>query len=179
MGDVVTVVVGTGGPNVRVSVHDAPATVLSVRHGPQLTSTVAFRVPRVPPGPTHVEVSNPGGVTARVPFLVLNHPPVARAGADQTALLGATVQLDGSASTDVDGDELTFRWSFVSKPAGSGATFSDPMAVGPTFVVDRRGTYVFQLVVNDGASDSAADTVRMRAVDLEGLLPADHRARIV
>jgi RHS repeat-associated protein len=162
VGDVVTVVVrGAGGPNVRVSVHDAPATVLSVRHGPQLTSTVAFRVPRVPPGPTHVEVSNPGGVTARVPFLVLNHPPVARAGADQTALLGATVQLDGSASTDVDGDELTFRWSFVSKPAGSGATLSDPTAVGPTFVVDRRGTYVVQLVVNDGASDSAADTVRI------------------
>ncbi len=80
VGDVVTVVVlGAGGPNVRVSVHNAPATVLSVRHGPQLTSTVALRVPRVPPGPTHVEVSNPGGVTARALVVFQDHS----AGRDQ------------------------------------------------------------------------------------------------
>jgi len=38
---------------------------------------------------------------------------------DQTVLVGAMVQLDGRGSSDVDGDHLTFRWSFVSRPPGS------------------------------------------------------------
>jgi hypothetical protein len=90
-----------------------------------------------------------------------NTPPVANAGFDQTAALGATVLLDGSRSTDADGDALTFRWRFTSRPAGSAATLSDPAAVVPTFVVDRPGTYIAELVVNDGSVDSAPDTVQV------------------
>ena len=54
-----------------------------------------------------------------------SNAPVANAGEDQTPL-GNTVTLDGSASTDVDGDILTYKWSFTSKPAFSMATLSDP-----------------------------------------------------
>jgi RHS repeat-associated protein/uncharacterized repeat protein (TIGR01451 family) len=90
-----------------------------------------------------------------------NHPPTASAGPDQTVFVLTTVQLDGSHSTDVDGDLLTFHWTLVSVPSGSAARLSDPSAVRPTFVVDRRGTYVVQLVVNDGASDSAPDSVKI------------------
>src|SRR5262249_1585116 len=36
---------------------------------------------------------------------------------------------------------------------------SDPAAVTPTFVPDKKGSYVAELIVNDGALDSAADTV--------------------
>ena len=85
--------------------------------------------------------------------------PVANAGADQTPLLGNTVTLDGSASSDVDGDLLTYNWSFTSKPAFSAAALSDPTAVRPTFVMDLYGDYVVQLIVNDVKADSAPDTV--------------------
>ena len=85
--------------------------------------------------------------------------PVANAGADQTPLLGNTVPLDGSASFDVDGDMLTYKWSFTSKPAFSTAALSDPAAVRPTFVMDLYGDYVVQLIVNDVKADSAPDTV--------------------
>ncbi len=94
-----------------------------------------------------------------------NHPPVANAGPDQTRQLGDTAQLDGSSSSDADGNPLTYLWSFASRPAGSLATLSDPTAIAPTFVVDRPGSYVVQLVVNDGFSNSTADTTTISTVN--------------
>ena len=88
-----------------------------------------------------------------------NSPPVANAGPDQTALVGDTVTLDGGGSTDVDGNALSYTWDFTSMPAGSVAVFDNPAAVNPSFVVDLPGTYVVQLIVNDGVVDSSPDTV--------------------
>lgn len=88
-----------------------------------------------------------------------NSRSVANAGPDQTIFVGDTVHLNGSKSSDVDGDLLTYAWSVVSRPDGSAATLSDPLTVTPTFVVDLPGTYTVQLIVNDGALASAADTV--------------------
>src|SRR5207342_1707183 len=52
-----------------------------------------------------------------------NTRPVANAGPDQRVLfVGQTVQLDGRGSSDANGNPLTFRWSFTSRPAGSQAT---------------------------------------------------------
>ena len=70
-----------------------------------------------------------------------NTPPVAHAGPDQTVLVNDTVHLDGSTSSDVDGNTLTFAWLLTVRPAGSTAVVSNPTLVTPTFVVDRPGTY--------------------------------------
>jgi hypothetical protein len=88
-----------------------------------------------------------------------NSAPVANAGSDQAAVVGQTVTLDGSGSTDVDGNALTYVWALTTRPAGSGAVLSDPATVMPVFRVDRAGTYVAQLIVNDGTVSSVADTV--------------------
>jgi hypothetical protein len=90
---------------------------------------------------------------------ISNSFPTAHAGPDQTVYVTQTVTLDGSASSDVDGDPLTYFWSFTSLPAGSTAALSDPTALNPSFYIDKPGTYVVQLIVNDGAVDSAPDTV--------------------
>jgi hypothetical protein len=92
-------------------------------------------------------------------------PPVANAGPDQTALVGDTVTLDGSGSTDVDGDVLTYAWSFMSKPERSAATLSDRMVVKPAFTVDKVGDYVVQLIVSDGELYSTPDTVTISTVN--------------
>ena len=88
-----------------------------------------------------------------------NTAPVANAGADQAQIVGSLVILDGSASGDVDGDGLTYRWSFVSVPTGSTAFLFDPTTVQPFFDIDVSGDYVVQLIVNDNTVDSAPDTV--------------------
>ena len=95
-----------------------------------------------------------------------NIQPVADAGADQMVFVSDMVQLDGSGSSDVDGDSLTFNWSLTSVPTGSAAAISDFLLVNPTFTADLAGTYVAQLVVNDGAVDSAPDTVMVEVFQI-------------
>ena len=81
---------------------------------------------------------------------VRNTPPVANAGTDQIGAIGQTVHLDGTASSDVDGDPLTFQWNFTSRPRGSRATLTSPTSAQPTFLVDRPGRYIVRLVTRDG-----------------------------
>ena len=88
-----------------------------------------------------------------------NRRPVANAGADQTATTGSTIQLNGSGSSDPDGDALTFAWSFVSTPPQSTAALNNPSSVSPSFIADVPGAYVVQLIVSDGQLDSVADSV--------------------
>jgi PKD domain len=106
------------------------------------------------------------GTTVTVNMEVVNpHPPVANAGPDQTVFVTQTVQLDGSRSSDVDGDLLTFRWTLTTHPPESQATLSNPTLLNPTFVVDEPGTYVVQLIVNDGILDSLPATVSIDTVN--------------
>src|SRR5262249_9195911 len=101
---------------------------------------------------------------ATVVISTQNSKPVANAGPDQQVTVGDTVTLDGSGSFDVDHDPLTYDWAFLSRPAESQATRADPRAVKPTFMADVAGTYVVQLIVNDGHEDSLPDTVVVTAV---------------
>ena len=88
-----------------------------------------------------------------------NTAPVANAGPDQTVAIGALVQLDGSQSSDTNGNPLTYSWSLLSKPATSTATLAGASTATPSFTADANGEYVAQLIVNDGLTNSAGDTV--------------------
>ena len=90
-----------------------------------------------------------------------NTKPVANAGTSRSVAIGSLVQLNGSGSTDVDGDPLTYKWSLLSIPAGSTAVLSSTSIVNPTFTANLPGTYVAQLIVNDGTIDSDPSTVTL------------------
>jgi hypothetical protein len=96
---------------------------------------------------------------------ILNRPPVADAGDDQDVVTTLEVELDGSNSSDPDGDELTYSWSLSVVPIGSDAELDDDEAEGPTFTPDVGGLYRAILVVNDGTDDSEADFVTINAMD--------------
>jgi hypothetical protein len=88
-----------------------------------------------------------------------NRAPVANAGPAQTVKAGsscaATVTLDGTASMDPDGDQLTFTWT---GPFGT-ATGPQPSVSLPI------GIHTITLVVNDGRGGSATATVVVTALD--------------
>lgn len=94
-----------------------------------------------------------------------NSPPIAHAGPDQTRLLGQTVTLDGRASSDPDGDPLTYQWNFTSRPSGSAAALTDTALATPNFRIDLNGTYIVQLVVSDGIQNSDPDTVLVSTIN--------------
>ncbi len=97
-----------------------------------------------------------------------NRQPTADAGNNQTLTLQdgeINIDLNGSASSDPDGDLITYNWSFVSKPEGSSAILSDFTTVNPTFTADINGTYTLQLIINDGQEDSVVDTVIITVLD--------------
>ncbi|RZL60909.1 MAG: hypothetical protein EOP81_18975 [Variovorax sp.] len=87
--------------------------------------------------------------------------PTADAGTAQTGKTGDTFTLDGSASSDPDGDTLMFSWTLTSIPAGSLATLTDADKVKSSFVPDKSGTYIATLTVHDGTVSSSASTVTL------------------
>lgn len=88
-----------------------------------------------------------------------NHPPVAEAGSGQTVEAGATVFLDGSASSDPDGDALTYSWQQLTglNVALVGANTATPQFVAPDVSADVQLT--FSLTVMDGQGGSDTDSV--------------------
>lgn len=114
-------------------------------------------------GSDYVPPSTPAPAPAPV-----NAAPTADAGTSQSVVTGATVTLDGSKSSDADGDKLTYAWTLTSKPAGSAATLTGLTSPNPTFVADVTGDYVASLVVSDGNLDSAASTVTITAGTVVG-----------
>ena len=94
-----------------------------------------------------------------------NTAPTASAGPDMIVSTTIVVQLDASASSDADGDALTFAWSIASAPGGSSAAFDDDTSAQPSFTPDVAGDYTIELVVSDGTTTSTADELVVTASD--------------
>ncbi|PSP22408.1 hypothetical protein BRC61_04785, partial [Halobacteriales archaeon QH_10_65_19] len=88
-----------------------------------------------------------------------NTPPTADAGDDQTVEEQATVTLDGSDSSDPDGDSLSYSWR---QTAGPDVTLTDADTATPEFTapdVDDPTDLTFELTVDDGDASETDRTV--------------------
>ncbi len=88
-----------------------------------------------------------------------NHAPIANAGPDQLLLVHPVtpVNLDGSESSDPDGDVITFSWV---QTGGSAVVLNNANTVTPDFdTVGAGDTYTFELTVTDDRGRSSTDSV--------------------
>jgi glucose/arabinose dehydrogenase len=94
------------------------------------------------------------GTVNRISYASTNRAPTAVASASPTsgaAPLGVT--LNGSASSDPDGDSLTYSWD----TDGNGS-FGDATGVSPTVTYSTGGTYQARLLVTDPGGLTATST---------------------
>lgn len=99
-------------------------------------------------------LAGPGPLTQALP----NEFPIANAGPDRRVALGDVVTLDGTASTDPDGDQLTGRYVLVDGPPSN--AFADDRLV-TEFAPTHAATYRFRLEVSDG-QDVSTDEVQIQ-----------------
>ncbi len=105
--------------------------------------------------------------------LTVNSPPTAVAGEDRAVNGGQRVTLDGTASTDADGDDLTFAWRQIDGPD---VTLVNGATDTAQFTAPQEDTELsFELVVVDANGGRGTDTVTI-TVSLEENLPPQANA---
>ena len=103
---------------------------------------------------------------------VTNQTPTANAGDDQTVGEGTKkVTLNGSKSSDPDGDTITYAWSQTQGPTVTlfSSTSESPRFDAP-LINSNQAILTFSLTVNDGAVDSTPDTVDITVLDTDDVL---------
>jgi len=76
----------------------------------------------------------------------------------------AEIQLDGSKSTSADGGNLSYEWSFSSKPGASTAVLSSTNNATSSFFADKKGIYTLDLTVTDANSNVSTSTIDVVAL---------------
>lgn len=99
-----------------------------------------------------------------------NQTPTANAGSDQDVQVGERVTLNGSASSDPDGDTLSYSWR---QTAGIQVNLQGAQTASPYFDAVSEGTREFELVVSDGKVQSTPDRVVIRVMALNNAPVAD------
>src|SRR5262249_13237567 len=87
-----------------------------------------------------------GKATNTITIANVNRAPVADAGGPYSGVQGIAITFNGTASSDPDGDPLTYAWTFGDATNGTGATPMHTYAAG--------GTYPVSLTVTDNGSPS-------------------------
>lgn len=151
------------GTSVNVPVLNNDGSATTVTFSTRTVSSVRVTVTAVAPGTTNV------GLAELQVFTVasggVNQAPVASVGALQTVAQGALVQVDGLASIDPEGAQLTYQWHQTGGPAValSSTTEAAPLFVAPTGLAQNT-KLTFELVVNDGQANSVPATATVIVV---------------
>ncbi|MET3399110.1 PKD repeat protein [Chitinophaga ginsengisegetis] len=109
-------------------------------------------------------------VNITVTAAAVNKPPVAVVGSDiQIQLPVSSAALDGSASSDADGQIVTWLWEKTAGPAGGNLSAANASKTNATNL--QTGTYTFRLTVTDNNGATATASVNVTVLPLENKAP--------
>ncbi len=89
-------------------------------------------------------------VASDTAYVRVNTVPAANAGKNQVCCLDEQVEFDGTASTDADGNVLTYKWNFGDGNTAEGAKVSHTYR--------KNGAYKVTLTVNDGSNTPCSES---------------------
>lgn len=89
-------------------------------------------------------------VASDTTYVRVNTPPVASAGQNKVCCLDQEVGFNASASTDADGNELTYKWNFGDGNGAEGAKVSH--------TYKKNGNYKVVVVANDGSGTPCSES---------------------
>jgi hypothetical protein len=145
-----------------IAFQSSSRTPVTVPQGQTLTLQLEFAPPEGAPTPSNATLTlhctDPDHQTVTVPITgKVNRAPTAQIADPGPLAPGQTVQLDGSASADPDGDNpIAFLdssggpgWTLARAPINSAAQISPGDSAKPQVTLDLPGQYVVRLVVTD------------------------------
>ena len=149
--------VQTGGPTVEIFSSSTAQPTLTAPESASVETVLTFRL----------TVTDPDGLSASdtcrvtVPATTpANDPPVADAGDNQSVYSGVRVTLDGSHSSDPEGQTLTCQWAQTGGPTVqiSSSTATRAYFTAPEVEIGQQATLIFELTVFDSSMLSCTDT---------------------
>jgi len=147
----------TGGPSVSLSGRNTTQPTFTAPAGTPTNTVLTFQL----------LVTDPGGLSGSdtcritIPAVIeANDPPVSEAGTNQTVISGAGVTLDGSGSTDPEGQTLIYQWRQTSGTAVQLASANRARAsfTAPQVNAGQQVTLIFELTVSDDRMLACTDT---------------------
>ena len=145
-----------------ITFQSSARTPVTVPSGQTLTLQMEFAPPEGAPTPSNttltVHSTDPDHQTMTLPLTgTVNRAPIAQIADPGPLSPGQTVQLDGSASNDPDGDNpIAFLddnggpgWTLARAPVNSQAVVTPGDQAKPSVTLDLPGQYVVRLVVTD------------------------------
>lgn len=95
-----------------------------------------------------------------------NYKPIAKVKATSIVVhKHEPVELDGTLSSDLNLDPISYSWRLARQPEGSTAGIENATDATATFTPSLAGTYVAELVVSDGELMSEGDEVRVTVLN--------------
>jgi len=109
-----------------------------------------------------------------------NMTPVASIQVESNPIIvGSSIILDGSESTDDRSSTLTYQWSVKSKPENSSPSIGSANTQTFDFTPDTIGDYEISLIVNDGELDSSISVVSIQVIEKEITQPPNALGKVV